>query len=299
MPEFPDISLYLHALAPRVTGKILQRVRLASPFLLRSVTPPLSDVEGRSVRTLHRLGKRIVLGFGDAWYVVLHLMISGRLRWKAPGAAIPGRVGLAALDFEGGTLLITEAASRKRASLHVVQGEDALALHDPGGLEIPDATLDEFSVRLRSARRTLKRALTDPRVLSGIGNAYSDEILHAARLSPMQLTTNLDDGEIEALLAAAKSVLSEWTLRLQEQAGEEFPDKVTAFRKEMAVHGKFGQSCPRCASPVQRISYASNECNYCATCQTGGKLLADRSLSRLLGDDWPRTLEELEDLKRK
>jgi formamidopyrimidine-DNA glycosylase len=299
MPELPDIALYLHALTTRLVGQPLRRVRLVSPFLLRSVTPPLSALEGRSVRALRRLGKRIVFAFDDDYFLVLHLMISGRLRWKGPGAPVPGRLGLAALDFDYGTLIVTEAAAKKRASLFVVHGAEALAEHDPGGLEVLEISEREFVARLRLERRTLKRALTDPRLFSGIGNAYSDEILHAARLSPLQLTSNLDDRAMGELHSAVRRVLAEWTDKLQREAGADFPEKVTAFRDDMAVHGKFGQPCPRCGSPIQRIAYASNECNYCATCQTGGKLLADRSLSRLLGKDWPRTLEELEELKRR
>jgi formamidopyrimidine-DNA glycosylase len=299
MPELPDISLYLHALSSRVIGRTLQRVRLASPFLLRSVAPPLSAIEGRVVAGLERLGKRIVFGFDEEYYLVLHLMISGRLRWKPAGAKIPGRLGLAALDFDDGTLLVTEAATRKRASLYAVHGRAALSTHDPGGLEVLVAGVDDFAARLISERRTLKRALTDPRMFSGIGNAYSDEILHAARLSPLQLTTNLDDAEIATLYQSARAVLAEWSERLTREADGAFPKNVTAFRPDMAVHGRFGRPCSRCGSTVQRIAYADNECNYCPTCQTGGKLLADRSLSRLFGDDWPRTLEELEELKAK
>jgi formamidopyrimidine-DNA glycosylase len=299
MPELPDISLYLHALTPRVIGHRLERVRLVSPFLLRSVLPPLSAIEGRIVVTLERLGKRIVFGFDEGYFLVLHLMISGRLRWKAAGARIPGRLGLAALDFDGGTLIVTEAATRKRASLYAVRGREALSTHDPGGLEVLDARPEDFSERLRSQRRTLKRALTDPRIFSGIGNAYSDEILHAARLSPLQLTTNLADGEVANLHRSIRSILNDWTEKLEREANGAFPENVTAFHPDMAVHGRFGKPCPRCGSPVQRIAYANNECNYCATCQTGGKLLADRTLSRLLGKDWPKTLEELEDLKGK
>jgi formamidopyrimidine-DNA glycosylase len=299
MPELPDISLYLHALTARVIGHRLERVRLVSPFLLRSVSPPVSAIEGRTVATLERLGKRIVFGFDDEYFLVLHLMISGRLRWKPVGAKIPGRLGLASMDFDNGALIITEAATRKRASLYAVQGREALVAHDPGGLEVLDASLEEFSGRLRSQRRTLKRALTDPRIFSGIGNAYSDEILHAARLSPLQLTTNLDYDETAELYRALRTVLIDWTEKLKQESAGAFPEQVTAFRPDMAVHGRFGRPCPRCGSPVQRIAYAANECNYCATCQTGGHLLADRTLSRLLGEDWPRTLEELDELKVK
>jgi formamidopyrimidine-DNA glycosylase len=297
MPELPDIASYLHALRPRVLGQALRGVRLVSPFLLRSVTPPLSAIEGRPVVALERLGKRIVFGFGDEYFLVLHLMIGGRLRWKPVGAKIPGRLGLASMDFDNGALIVTEAATRKRASLYAVRGRDALSVHDPGGLEVLDATIEQFSERLRSQRRTLKRALTDPRIFSGIGNAYSDEILHAARLSPLQLTTNLDEMDVATLYRSVRTVLIEWTEKLKKENADTFPEHVTAFRPDMAVHGRFRQQCPRCGSPVQRISYADNECNYCATCQTGGRLLADRTLSRLLGDDWPRTLEELEELK--
>jgi len=297
MPELPDIALYLRALAARVSGHRFERLRLVSPFLVRSVDPPLSAIEGRTVATLERLGKRIVFGFDDDYFLVLHLMISGRLRWKPVGAKIPGRVGLASMDFDNGALIVTEAATRKRASLYAVRGRAALAAHDPGGLEVLESSLDAFAERLRLQRRTLKRALTDPRIFSGIGNAYSDEILHAARLSPLQLTTNLNEDEVLTLYQAVRATLNEWTERLQLEASGTFPEHVTAFRPDMAVHGRFGQPCPRCGAPVQRIAYADNECNYCAACQTGGKLLADRSLSRLLREDWPRTLEELEQLK--
>jgi formamidopyrimidine-DNA glycosylase len=299
MPELPDIALYLHALAPRVIGQTLVRMRLASPFLLRSVEPPLARVEGRQVVELRRLGKRIILALEEDLFLVLHLMIAGRLRWKSVGAPIPGRLGLAALDFTSGTLLITETGSKKRASLHVVAGEVALAEHDPGGLEVLVATVETFAGRLKSERRTLKRALTDPRLFSGIGNAYSDEILHEARLSPLQWTSNLTEAQVATLYRATREVLECWTLALRVGEGDRFPEKVTAFREGMAVHGRFGRPCPRCGMPVQHIAYASNECNYCPTCQTGGRLLADRGLSRLLGQDWPRTLEELEELKRR
>jgi formamidopyrimidine-DNA glycosylase len=297
MPELPDIALYLRALAARVSGHRFERLRLVSPFLVRSVDPPPSAIEGRTVATLERLGKRIVFGFDDDYFLVLHLMISGRLRWKPVGAKIPGRVGLASMDFDNGALIVTEAATRKRASLYAVRGRAALAAHDPGGLEVLESSLDAFAERLRLQRRTLKRALTDPRIFSGIGNAYSDEILHAARLSPLQLTTNLNEDEVLTLYQAVRATLNEWTERLQLEASGTFPEHVTAFRPDMAVHGRFGQPCPRCGAPVQRIAYADNECNYCAACQSGGKLLADRSLSRLLREDWPRTLEELEQLK--
>ena len=304
MPELPDITIYIEALSARVVGHTLERVRLASPFLLRSVNPPLSAVEGAVVRGLRRLGKRIVFEFDGPTFLVLHLMIAGRLKWNpglpavARSAKAGGRATLAAFDFDNGTLLLTEAGSKRRASLYVVAGEAGVADHDPGGIEPLAVSTPVFAERLRLERRTLKRALTDPRLFSGIGNAYSDEILHAAQLSPLQWTSNLSDDEIARLHAAVKSTLLEWTERLRAEMGVGFPEKVTAFRADMAVHGKFGQPCPRCGSPVQHIVYAANECNYCPTCQTGGRLLADRSLSRLLGDDWPRTLEELEEQKK-
>ena len=299
MPELPDITLYLHALEPRVVGQPLERVRLASPFLVRTVDPPLTSLHGAVVRALRRIGKRIVFEFDGPRFLVLHLMIAGRLRWKPHGAALSGRMSLAAFDFPDGTLILTEAGSKKRASLHVVVGEQALDDHDPGGLEVLGVSKEAFAARLQSERRTLKRALTDPRVFSGIGNAYSDEILHAARLSPLQLTTNLSDVDMDRLSHAVQDVLTVWIDRLRQETGDAFPEKVTAFRDEMAVHGRFGKPCPRCGSPVQHIVYANNECNYCPTCQTEGRLLADRSLSRLLGKDWPRSLEELEELKRR
>jgi len=299
MPELPDIALYLHALEARVVGRPLERVRLASPFLVRTVDPPLTSLHGEVVRRLRRIGKRIVFEFDGPRFLVLHLMIAGRLRWKSAGAALRGRMSLAAFDFPDGTLILTEAGSKKHASLHVVAGEQALDDHDPGGLEVLGVSTAAFAARLVDERRTLKRALTDPRVFSGIGNAYSDEILHAARLSPLQLTTNLSDEEVGRLHRAVQEVLTLWIGRLQQEVSDGFPDKVTAFREEMAVHGRFGKPCPRCGDPVQRIVYANNECNYCPTCQTEGRLLADRSLSRLLGKDWPRTLEELEELKKR
>ena len=295
MPELPDIETYLHALAPRVLGQPLDGVRLKSPFLLRTVTPPLAAAEGRRVSGLRRLGKRIVLALEGELFLVLHLMVAGRLRWRKRGAGLPGRMGLAALDFPTGTLLVTEASKKKRAALHVVAGEAALARHDPRGLEVLAASRDEFAARLRSRSHTLKRALTDPRLFSGIGNAYSDEILHRARLSPFKLTGRIADGELDALYAAARETLAEWTARLVAETGEGFPEKVTAFRSGMAVHGRHRQPCPACGAPVQRIVYAENEANYCPGCQTGGRILADRALSRLLKDDWPRTLEELEE----
>jgi formamidopyrimidine-DNA glycosylase len=269
-------------------------VRLASPFLVRTVDPPIAGLEGRTVEGLRRIGKRLVFAFDDELFAVLHLMIAGRLRWREPGAAIPGKVGLAAFDFPEGTLLITEAGSRKQASLHVVRGGEALAAMDPGGADVFSIELEAFAAALRGANHTLKRALTDPHLFSGIGNAYSDEILHAAQLSPVKLTRALTDAEVARLFEATRDVLRAWTLALQREAGDAFPETVTAFRVGMAVHGRYGLPCPRCGAPVQRIAYARNEANYCASCQTGGRLLADRALSRLLREDWPRTLEELE-----
>ena len=294
MPELPDIMLYLRALAPRVVAQRVVRIRLQSPFLLRSITPPLSSVEGRDVIGLRRLGKRIVFEFEGDLFLVFHLMIAGRFRWKPPGASIPGKVGLMAIDFEHGTLVMTEAGTKKQASLHVVSGRDALAQHDPGGLEVLAADFPAFRAALQRDNHTLKRALTDPHLFSGIGNAYSDEVLHAARLSPFKQTSTLTEEEVRRLFDATRETLSKWIADLQAEAGGEFPEKVTAFREGMAVHGRYGKPCPDCGSPVQRVVYASNEANYCAICQTGGRLLADRSLSRLLRDDWPRTLEELE-----
>jgi len=294
MPELPDVDLYVHALRTRIVGRTIRGIRLATPFLLRSVAPPLGSAEGRLVVGVSRLGKRIVLALEGDLFLVIHLMIAGRFRWKASGTKVPGKVGLLAIDFDPGTLILTEAGSKRRASLHVVQGREALAQHDRGGLEVLDASLDAFAVALRRENHTLKRALTDPHVFSGIGNAYSDEILHAARLSPFKQTQALGVEEVARLFEAARSTLTTWAARLIEETGEGFPEKVTAFRDGMAVHGRYGQPCPVCGSPVQRVVYADNEANYCATCQTGGRLLADRSLSRLLRDDWPRTLEELE-----
>ena len=294
MPELPDVLLYLHALQPRIVGQRVIGVRLASPFLLRSIDPPLSAIEGRTIVALHRLGKRIVFEGEGELFLVVHLMIAGRFRWKPPGAKIPGKVGLLAIDFDHGTLVMTEAGTRKQASLHVAAGSAALAHHDPGGLDVFEADLPAFRAALQRDNHTLKRALTDPHLFSGIGNAYSDEILHAARLSPFKQTNGLTDEEVRRLYDATRLTLSNWIGRLQDEAGEEFPEKVTAFHEGMAVHGRYGKACPDCGSPVQRVVYASNEANYCATCQTGGRLLADRSLSRLLRDDWPRTLEDLE-----
>ena len=294
MPELPDILLYLRALEPRIIGQRVTAVRLASPFLLRSVDPPLSAIKGRRVVALRRLGKRVVVEADGELFLVFHLMIAGRFRWKPPGAAIPGKVGLLALDFEKGTLILTEAGSKRQASLYLVQGEAMLAQHDPGGLEVMDADLATFAETLQRGNHTVKRALTDPHLFSGIGNAYSDEILHSARLSPFKQTGGMSEEEIRRLYEATRLTLSQWTERLQREAGDAFPEKVTAFRDGMAVHGRYRQPCPDCGAPVQRVVYAANEANYCANCQTGGRLLADRSLSRLLRDDWPRTLEELE-----
>jgi formamidopyrimidine-DNA glycosylase len=298
MPELPDILLYIHAVGHRVVGRRLTAVRLVSPFLLRSIDPPLAGAAGRMVVALHRLGKRIAFELDGEVFLVFHLMIAGRFRWKEAGAAVPGKIGLLALDFENGTLILTEAGTKRQASLHVVRGRDALAAHDPGGLEVLSADLAGFAAALRLENHTLKRALTDPHLFSGIGNAYSDEILFAARLSPLKLTASLTDEEIGRLFEATRSTLSRWIDRLREEAGADFPTKVTAFREGMAVHGRYGQPCPDCGSTVQRIVYAANEANYCATCQTGGRLLADRSLSRLLREDWPKTLAELERRKR-
>ncbi len=297
MPELPDVVVYIESLQPRVTGRRLQRVRLTSPFLLRSVEPPIDAVEGKQVIGLRRLGKRIVFELEEQLFLVLHLMIAGRLHWKEAGAKVPGKVGLAAFDFDAGTLTLTEAGTKKRASLHVVRGEQALAQHDPGGLEVLEAMLEQFHAALRRENHTLKRALTDPRLFSGIGNAYSDEILHRARLSPLALTRRLSYRAIERLFEATRATLLDWTERLRRDARDGFLEKVTAFREGMAVHGRFGQPCPACGTSVQRIVYAENETNYCPRCQTGGKLLADRSLSRLLRDDWPRSIEELEEGK--
>jgi formamidopyrimidine-DNA glycosylase len=301
MPELPDINAYLTALESRILGQPLQHVRIGSVFLLRTVIPSISDVEGRTVTALRRIGKRIAIGVeGDLW-LVIHLMIAGRLHWKSSGAKIGSRGALLALDFPNGTLTLTEAGSKRRASLYILRGDEALRDIDPGGLEIfsPSTTAATFRAALTQENRTLKRALTDPRLISGVGIAYSDEILHAARLSPVTLTHKLTPEQWDRLYAATRTVLSEWLDKLQSEARRTFPEKVTAFRPDFAVHGRFGQPCQRCSAPIQRIRYADNETNYCPTCQTGGKLLADRSLSRLLGSDWPRTLDELEALKRK
>ena len=298
MPELPDVVVYLERLQPRILGVTLERVRLISPFLLRSVDPPIDTVQGRRVTELRRLGKRIVMGLAPDLFLVLHLMIAGRLHWKERGAKPPGKVGLSAFDFTTGTLTLTEAGTKKRASLFLVRGEDALEVHNPGGLEILDATENAFRTALLKENHTLKRALTDPRLFSGIGNAYSDEILHRARLSPLALTQRMEPAEIGRLYTATRSTLLDWLDRLRRDAVDGFPEKVTAFRDGMATHGRFGQPCPECGTAIQRIVYAENETNYCPTCQTGGKLLADRSLSRLLKDDWPRTIEELEEKRR-
>jgi formamidopyrimidine-DNA glycosylase len=299
MPELPDITAYIHALEARILGQTLEHVRLGSPFILRTVDPPVSAAEGRVVTGLRRIGKRIAIGVeGDVW-LVIHLMIAGRLHWKPANAKLGGRNALLALDFPNGSLTLTEAGSKRRASLHMARGEQGLHDMNPGGVEIFSTDLAGFTSALSRENRTLKRALTDPRIISGVGNAYSDEILHAAQLSPITLTQKLKPEEWDRLFAATKSILTDWIDRLQREADKSFPEKVTAFRPEFAVHGKFGQPCPRCGSPVQRIRYVDNETDYCATCQTGGKVLADRSLSRLLGSDWPRTLDELEALKRK
>lgn len=299
MPELPEVVLYLHALEARVLGERLGRVRVRSPSLLKSFDPPLSAVHGKDVRELRRLGKRIVLGLDDDLFLVVHLMISGRFQWKAPGAPVPRKRGHAAFDFAKGTLLLTEAATHKRASLHLIRGERALAELDPGGIEPLEASAEAFARAVRRENRTLKRALTDPRIVSGIGNAHSDEILWRAGLSPVALTSRLADAEVERLRAAVQSSLREWSERLVEEAGDRFPAKVTAFHPAMAIHGKYGQPCPRCGTAVQRIVYATRATNYCPQCQTAGKLLADRGLSRLLREDWPETVEEMEALKRR
>ena len=298
MPEMPDVVVYLRKLEPRIGGRTFEGLRLASPFLLRSVAPPLEALAGRRVASLERIGKRIVIGLEGDSFLVLHLMIAGRLHWKKRGARPPGRIGAAAFDFDSGTLVLTEAGSKKRASLHLVAGRDGLAAFERGGIEPLEATAASFGEALRRENRTLKRALTDPRIVSGVGNAYSDEILHAARLSPGKRTRDLTDDEAERLFEATGRILREWTERLDAEAGEGFPEGVTAFRAGMAVHGRAGKPCPVCGTAVQRIRYADNEANYCPRCQTGGRLLSDRSLARLLKDDWPRTIEELESRRR-
>ena len=295
MPELPDITAYVEALERRILGRPLIGVRLGSPFVLRSVEPPLAAFAGKAVRTLSRLGKRIVVAFDEELFLVVHLMIAGRLHWRAAGAPLARRIGLAAFDFADGTLVLTEVASKKRASIHAVRGAAALAAHDPGGMDVFAATFEAFRAALVRENHTLKRTLTDQRLFSGIGNAYSDEILHRARLSPVRMSQSLDDQEVERLLDATRATLTEWIERFRQQTSVGFPERVTAFRPEMAVHGRFGKPCPACGAPVQRIVHAENETNYCARCQTGGRLLADRALSRLLKADWPRTLEEMEE----
>ncbi len=297
MPELPDLALYVQAIRARCVDQTLLGVRIASPFLLRSVAPPLDDFVGRSLQDVGLLGKRLVFTFADEHFLVLHLMIAGRLHWKPAGARLPGKVGLAAFDFAAGSLTLTEAGSRRRASLHAVSGSDALAAIDRGGIDVLQADRATFAATLTAERHTLKRALTDPRLFSGIGNAYSDEILHAARLSPMRQTHQLDEDEITGLFTATQGTLRLWIDRLRDRAGDGFPEKVTAFADGMAAHGRYGQPCPRCGTAIQRLVYAQNEANYCPTCQTGGKLLADRALSRLLRDDWPRSLDDLDDYK--
>jgi formamidopyrimidine-DNA glycosylase len=298
MPELPDVNAYLCALDTRIVGRTLEKVRVASAFVLRTAQPPIAELQGHVVRELRRIGKRVVIGMSNDLWVVIHLMIAGRLHWRAPGVKLSGRNNLAAFDFAEGSLLLTEAGTKRRASLHVLRGEPALRTMDPGGIEILSSTLDEFRAALTAENRTLKRALTDPRIVSGIGNAYSDEILHAAQLSPIALTHKLRPEEWNRLYSATRTTLDMWIRRLRTEAERGFPERVTAFRPDMAVHGRFGQACPRCGDTIQRIRYADSETNYCVRCQTGGKLLADRALSRLLGADWPRTMDELEALKR-
>ncbi|MFO0995232.1 MAG: DNA-formamidopyrimidine glycosylase family protein [Alphaproteobacteria bacterium] len=298
MPELPDITVYIECLEKRVIGQTIEDIRVASPFLLRSVDPPIALFKGRRVRAVRRLGKRIVFDCGDDLFLVLHLMIAGRLHWRARGAPLARKVGLAAFDFRDGSLVLTEASPKKRAALHTARGRAALEAHDPGGIETLTCSLAEFRAALLAENHTLKRTLTDPRVFSGIGNAYSDEILHRARLSPIKMTQNLEDDEIARLHEATRATLVHWVDLLRKQTGDGFPEKVTAFRPEMAVHGRYGKPCPVCGSPVQRIVHAENETNYCARCQTGGRVLADRALSRLLKSDWPRTLEEMEERRR-
>jgi formamidopyrimidine-DNA glycosylase len=299
MPELPDVELYLHALRQRIAGAPVDRVRIGNPFIVRTFDPPISAIEGLRVAGLSRLGKRLVFSLDGDLYLIVHLMIAGRFRWRERGAAIPGKVGLFALDFPTGTLILTEAGSKRQASIHLVRGANGVREHDPGGLEVLEADLPAFAARLTSENHTLKRALTDPHLFSGIGNAYSDEILHAARMSPMKLTSSLTGVEIEQLYHVTRDVLRMWVQRLRDENGDRFPEKVTAFRADMAVHGKYGTPCPVCGEPVQRIVYARNESNYCSRCQTGGRLLSDRALSRLLGEDWPKTLEEMEQRRRR
>ena len=298
MPELPDVTVYIEALGERVLNQPIQRIRIGSPFVVRTFDPPIKEIECKKILSLRRMGKRIVIELEDDLFLIVHLMIAGRLHWKPKGAKIARKYGQAAIDFPNGTLLLTEAGTKKRASIHLVRGEAALQEYDPGGLEIFDMTLEQFTASLTRENHTLKRSLTDPPLFSGIGNAYSDEILHRAKLSPIRLTQQMREAEIERLYHAVRASMTEWIERLREERGTGFPEKVTAFRADMAVHGKYGKPCPVCGSLVQRIVHAENETNYCATCQTGGKLLADRSLSRLLKDDWPRSLEELEEMKR-
>ena len=294
MPELPDITVYLEALSARVLDQPLEALRIGNPFLIRTIEPGPSELTGKKIIRLSRLGKRMVMEFEGEIFLVLHLMIAGRLRWRERGTAMPGKFGLAAFDFPAGTVLLTEAGSKRQASIHIVRGAEAVRALDPKGLEVLDVDLATFSARLTESNHTLKRALTDPHIFSGIGNAYSDEILHAAKMSPMKLTSSLTASEIAALYETTRATLLEWIRRLRDDASGEFPEKVTAFRKDMAVHGRYGQPCPVCGSRVQRIVYATNEANYCSRCQTGGKLLSDRAMSRLLKEDWPRTLDELE-----
>jgi formamidopyrimidine-DNA glycosylase len=294
VPELPDVELYIHALKPRILDRPLERFRIGNPFIVRTIEPRPEDLEGRTVADIRRMGKRLVFAFPNDLFLLLHLMIAGRLRWRAKGAPIPAKVGLAAFDFPAGSVILTEAGSRRQASIHILRGHEALQAMNPNGLEVLDATAAEFATRLRSENHTVKRALTDPHMFSGIGNAYSDEILHAARMSPLKLTATLTDAETETLFEATRDVLIDWQQRLRDETGEDFPEKVTAFRRGMAVHGRYGEPCPICGSPIQRIVYARNEANYCSRCQTGGRLLSDRSLSRLLREDWPKTLDELE-----
>jgi len=299
MPELPDITLYLHALTPRVINQPLERLRIGNPFIVRTIEPPVSAIEGRRVVGLRRIGKRIVLEMDGGYFVVIHLMIAGRLRWRELGAAIPGKVGLAAFDFPTGTAVLTEQGAKRQASIHLIAGTANLAALDPGGLEVLESTLPEFAERLTAENHTLKRALTDPHIFSGIGNSYSDEILHAAKMSPMTLTSSLRDADIARLHETTIRTLQQWIERLRDETGDAFPEKVTAFRKGMAVHGRYGQKCPDCGAPIQRIVYVHNEANYCASCQTGGRLLSDRALARLLKQDWPRTVEDMERKKEK
>jgi len=294
VPELPDLTVYIESLEARIANRRLERIRLLNPFVLRTAVPPIPEAEGRKVLGFRRLGKRIVIGLEGDLFLVLHLMIAGRLRWLAPGAKPPGRITLALLEFEHGTLAFTEAGTKRRASLHLLKGEEALRAMDPGGIEVMDLPFEKFLAQLKKENHTLKRALADPHLFAGIGNAYSDEILHRAKLSPIAMTSRLSDEETRGLFEATKAVLAEWTARIRDQAMGNFPEKVTAFREGMAVHGRFGKPCPVCGAPVQRIRYAENETNYCARCQTGGKLLADRSLSRLLKKSWPRSIDEME-----